>query len=123
MHDRTLSQSSLRKALEALVAGERRNQIYYLLASIAGLVVGAGLIWWVNHLQSGTASAGKALVSGAIPLIASALSVTRIAACESKIAQCRAAAALTGSALVIAVKLLETRILATGADHYVRDAR
>ena len=100
---------SLRKSLGALAAGERRNQIYYLTASMAGVGVGAALIWWswIAHLE-------RAGFSAAIPLIASALSVTRIAACELKIAQYKAAAELSNCGL--AIELLKNRILTRGVE-------
>jgi hypothetical protein len=104
-----LSLQSTRKALEALIAGERRNQLYFLLTSVVGLFVGVGLLWWTVVADLGTASTRVA--GGAIPIITSGLSVTRIAVCESKIAQYKAASALTGPGVAVAIKLIETTLL------------
>lgn len=112
MAEEHLSAQSVRKSLEALIAGERKNQVYFLLTSVVGLLTGAGLIWWTvaAHLEP-EATSTHAIVSGAIPIITSALSVTRIVVCESRIAQYKAAAALKGTGLAIAIKLIERTIL------------
>jgi hypothetical protein len=63
------------------------------------------------------------LVNGAIPLIATALSITRIAACESKIAQYKAAAALPDFAVAMIFELLEMAILSKGAKRRGRNQK
>jgi len=114
MTEVTVSLQSVRNSLEALIAGERRNQVYYLLTSVVGLLAGIALLWWTVAAHLGAISTRVA--SGAIPLITSALSVTRIVVCETKIAQYKAASALTGSGVTISLKLIE-RTLLRGVQH------
>ena len=102
----------VRRSLEGLVLGERRNQRYFFAASLAGLLVAIGLILWSARSGSpGDSAIAKDIVSGALPLIGSALSVTRIAASESKIAQYRAAAVLEGEAGELPIELLRMTLL------------
>jgi hypothetical protein len=119
--DEQLNLQSLKKSLEALIAGERTNQIYYLVTSVVGLLVGVGLIWWTVAAR-GEATQGllRGAASGAIPIITGALSATRIAVCESKIAQYKAAAALKGTSVAITIKVIE-RTLLRGVDHGTRN--
>ena len=108
--------NSVTRSLEALAAGERKNQLYYLLAAIAGIVAACGLIWWSSaHVQPGSALT-RDLESAGIPLLTSCLSVTRIVACETKIAKYKAASLLTGSAAALGLKLIQRAILPDGAN-------
>jgi len=99
--------SAVKKALDALITAERKNQFYYLGAGAIGLGLGIGLVLWSlsGHIPSNVDYL-KGLMNGVLPFIGSALSVTRIVNCESRIAQYKAASVMSGTALPMAIELL-----------------
>jgi hypothetical protein len=110
MPDKPPSVQDFKKPLEVLVAGQRRNQVYYLAAGVVSVTVALALILWSGSHTSGPGTA-KVLVSGLIPILSTGLSVTNIVAAESKIATYRAAAALRGPSVQIVIDLIHDELV------------
>lgn len=109
MRDDSQSHSirAVRKALDTLIESERKNQFYYLAAGAVGLGLGVGLVVWsLSGRIPSNADYLKGLMNGVLPFIGSALSVTRIVNCESRIAQYKAASLMSSTALPMAFELL-----------------
>jgi hypothetical protein len=118
----SVSPQFVRKSLEELIAGEKRNRTYFLLTSLVGVLAGIGLCWWTIAAHLGEVYTRVA--SGVFPLITSGLSVTRIAVCERNIARYKAASALAGARGAISIKFVEGILLGEaehGAGHRARD--
>jgi hypothetical protein len=100
-----LTPDLLASCLNALIKGERNNQILYGTVVITGLAAACGLFLWfqAHHVTTNLLDVTRSVM----PLVPSTVSVPQFAGCTSKIAQYRAIKMLAAISHERALRALE----------------